>query len=80
MSDFGIFRGFNDKLFGDKLYAGQLPTQLGLIGSEDVSPPPAFEFSVKTDNPGVSTSTEFRMPLTTSTGLNMNGLGGWFTY
>jgi len=33
MPDFGIFRGFNDKLFGDKLYAGQLPTQLGLIGS-----------------------------------------------
>ena len=33
MPDFGIFRGFNDKLFGDKLYAGQLPTQLGTIGS-----------------------------------------------
>jgi hypothetical protein len=38
MPDFGIMRGFNDKLFGDKLYAGQLPTQLGLIGSSD------FEF------------------------------------
>jgi hypothetical protein len=35
MPDFGIMRGFNDKLFGDKLYAGQLPTQLGLIGSVD---------------------------------------------
>jgi hypothetical protein len=35
MPDFGIFRGFNDKLFGDKLYAGQLPTELGLIGSFD---------------------------------------------
>lgn len=35
MPDFGIFRGFNDKLFGNKLYAGQLPTQLGLIGSEN---------------------------------------------
>lgn len=35
MSNFGIFRGFNDKLFGNKLYAGQLPTQLGLIGSLD---------------------------------------------
>ena len=33
MPDFGIMRGFNEKLFGDKLYAGQLPTQLGLIGS-----------------------------------------------
>jgi surface protein len=28
-----------------------------------------FEFTVKTDNAGVSTSTEFRMPLTTSTNL-----------
>jgi hypothetical protein len=36
MPDFGIMRGFNEKLFGDKLYAGQLPTQLGLIGSEQV--------------------------------------------
>jgi hypothetical protein len=35
MPDFGIFRGFNEKLFGNKLYAGQLPTQLGLIGSQD---------------------------------------------
>jgi hypothetical protein len=33
MPDFGIFRGFNDKLFGNKLYAGQLPMQLGTIGS-----------------------------------------------
>jgi hypothetical protein len=36
MPDFGVMRGFNDKLFGDKLYAGQLPTQLGLIGSTAV--------------------------------------------
>jgi hypothetical protein len=35
MPDFGIMRGFNEKLFGDKLVAGQLPTQLGLIGSVD---------------------------------------------
>jgi hypothetical protein len=35
MPDFGIMRGFNDKLFGDKLYAGQLPMKLGLIGSSD---------------------------------------------
>ena len=35
MPDFGIFRGFNDKLFGDKLYPGQLPINLGLIGSEN---------------------------------------------
>jgi hypothetical protein len=38
MPDFGIMRGFNDKLFGDKLVAGQLPTQLGLIGSLDINP------------------------------------------
>jgi hypothetical protein len=38
MPDFGIMRGFNEKLFGDKLVAGQLPTQLGLIGSQNVSP------------------------------------------
>jgi hypothetical protein len=31
-------RGFNEKLFGDKLVAGQLPTQLGLIGSENITP------------------------------------------
>jgi hypothetical protein len=37
MPDFGIMRGFNEKLFGDKLVAGQLPTQLGLIGSQLVS-------------------------------------------
>jgi hypothetical protein len=37
MPDFGIFRGFNEKLFGDKLYAGQLPTQLGIIGSQQVT-------------------------------------------
>ena len=35
MPDFGIMRGFNEKVFGDKLVAGQLPTQLGLIGSTD---------------------------------------------
>jgi len=40
MPDFGIMRGFNDKLFGDKLVAGQLPTQLGLIGSNDFGTDP----------------------------------------
>ena len=37
MPDFGIMRGFNEKLFGDKLYAGQLPINLGLIGSQEVT-------------------------------------------
>ena len=41
MPDFGIMRGFNEKLFGDKLVAGQLPTQLGVIGSQE-----ALEFDV----------------------------------
>lgn len=40
MPDFGIMRGFNEKLFGDKLVAGQLPTQLGLIGSADFGTDP----------------------------------------
>ena len=40
MPDFGIMRGFNEKLFGDKLVAGQLPTQLGLIGSSDFGTDP----------------------------------------
>jgi hypothetical protein len=44
MPDFGIFRGFNDKLFGDKLYAGQLPNQLGFIGSQNVDDPDALAF------------------------------------
>lgn len=35
MPDFGIMRGFGSKLFSDKLVAGQLPTQLGKIGSEN---------------------------------------------
>lgn len=54
MPDFGIFRGFNEKLFGDKLVAGQLPTQLGLIGSEvvpvlllDVYPNSAAAYSLR---------------------------------
>jgi surface protein len=72
MPDFGIFRGFNEKLFGDKLVAGQLPINLGLIGSQDFSGIPVFQFSIKTDNAGVSTSTQFRMPLTTSTGLDFD--------
>lgn len=50
MPDFGIFRGFNDKLFGDKLYAGQLPTQLGNItfsGILDFYPSAAGAYSLR---------------------------------
>jgi hypothetical protein len=47
-------RGFNEKLFGDKLVAGQLPTQLGLIGSQstfigllDTYPNAAVAYSIR---------------------------------
>jgi surface protein len=33
--------------------------------------PAGFAFTAKTDNTGVSTSTQFKLPLTTSTGLNI---------
>jgi surface protein len=35
------------------------------------APPAGFAFTAKTDNTGVSTSTQFKLPLTTSTGLNI---------
>jgi hypothetical protein len=35
MPDFGIFRGFSESAFSDKLFAGQLPTELGLIGTDN---------------------------------------------
>ena len=44
MPDFGIFRGFGSKLFSDKLYAGQLPTQLGAIGSVSLFDSDALAF------------------------------------
>lgn len=50
MPDFGIFRGFGSKLFSDKLYAGQLPTQLGGItasGLLDYYPNAAAAYSLR---------------------------------
>lgn len=44
----------------------------GIVGSQIVEVVPAFEFSVKTDNAGTTSSTQFRMPLSTSTGLNID--------
>ena len=44
----------------------------GIIGSQIVQVVPTFEFSVKTDNVGTTSSTQFRMPLSTSTGLNID--------
>jgi hypothetical protein len=51
MPDFGIFRGFNDELFGDKLYAGQLPINLGMVGKDfpllDIYPNAAAAYSLR---------------------------------
>jgi surface protein len=63
MPQFGIFRGFSESSFGDKLFAGQTTVDLG-------SSTQTFVFTVKTDNAGVSTSTQFTLPLTTSAGLD----------
>lgn len=57
MPDFGIFRGFNDKLFGNKLYAGQLPTQLGLIGSVSLYDADAQAFFDRVTTAGGTLST-----------------------
>jgi surface protein len=63
MPQFGIFRGFSESSFGNKLFAGQTTADVG-------SSTQTFVFTVKTDNVGTSTSTQFRLPLTTSTGLD----------
>ena len=57
MPDFGIFRGFNDKLFGNKLYAGQLPTQLGTIGSVSLYDADAQAFFDRVTTAGGTLST-----------------------
>jgi trimeric autotransporter adhesin len=47
-------------------------SEAGLTDIIGASPAPAaFAFTAKTDNTGVSTSTQFQLPLTTSTGLNI---------
>jgi hypothetical protein len=58
MPDFGIFRGFNDKLFGDKLYAGQLPINLGMIASDFVDPDVVAFFARVTAAGGTLSATE----------------------
>jgi hypothetical protein len=67
MPDFGIFRGFNDKLFGDKLYAGQLPTQLGIIGSEEVfdTDPDALAFFARVTAAGGTLSATEQLAIDT---------------
>lgn len=77
MPDFGIFRGFNDKLFGNKLYAGQLPTQLGLIGSESVGfDPDAAAFFARVTTAGGSLSATERTAVETLV-VQMKADGIW---
>lgn len=42
MPDFGIFRGFSESAFSDKLFAGQTPTELGLIGTDNSAFEPEY--------------------------------------
>ena len=62
MPQFGLFRGISESLFGDKLFAGQVPVDLGNTK--------VFAFTINTNNAGVTSNTQFRLPLTTSTGLD----------
>jgi len=65
MPYFGTFRGFNNNLFGDKLFAGQKPIFLGDADN-------FFGFTINTNNTsaGSSTNTQFTLPLTTSQDLD----------
>ena len=65
MPDFGIFRGFNEKLFGDKLYAGQLPTQLGVIGSESTFDIDALAFFARVTTAGGTLSATEQLAINT---------------
>jgi hypothetical protein len=77
MPDFGIFRGFNDKLFGDKLYAGQLPINLGLIGSEDFGfDPDAEAFFDRVTAAGGTLSTTEQLAINTLV-IQMKADGIW---
>jgi hypothetical protein len=58
MPDFGIFRGFNDKLFGDKLYAGQLPINLGMVKADFIDPDALAFFDRVTTAGGTLSLTE----------------------
>jgi hypothetical protein len=78
MPDFGIMRGFNEKLFGDKLVAGQLPTQLGLIGSQEVIDydADAQSFFSRVETAGGSLTTT-EQTATNQLVLNMKSAGIW---
>jgi hypothetical protein len=75
MPDFGIMRGFNEKLFGDKLVAGQLPTQLGLIGSSSAFDADAQAFFDRVTAAGGSLSATEKFAINTLVGnLKANSL------
>lgn len=78
MPDFGIFRGFNEKLFGDKLVAGQLPTQLGLIGSEIIGFDPDYiailDYAI---TQGYTLPSESQQELQNRLVIDLKGAGVW---
>jgi hypothetical protein len=70
MPDFGIFRGFNEKLFGDKLFAGQLPINLG----NNFDPDAAAFFQRVSDAGGTLSETEQLAILTLVADLKNSGI------
>jgi hypothetical protein len=74
MPDFGIFRGFNEKLFGDKLYAGQLPINLGMIASDFVDPDALAFFARVTTAGGTLSATEQTAILTLVKQMKLDGI------
>lgn len=71
MPDFGIMRGFGEKLFGDKLVAGQLPTKLG--GQFDAD---AIAFFGRVQTAGGSLSNTERIAINQLV-LDMKSTGIW---
>jgi hypothetical protein len=70
MPDFGIFRGFNEKLFGDKLFAGQLPINLG----NNLDPDATAFFQRVSDAGGTLSETEQIAILTLVADLKNSGI------
>lgn len=71
MPDFGIMRGFSEKLFSDKLYAGQLPTKLG--GALDAD---AVAFFGRVQNAGGTLSVVEQLAINQLV-LDMKSTGIW---
>ena len=78
MPDFGIFRGFNEKLFGDKLVAGQLPTELGFIGSGDFGFDPDYKAVLDYANArGYALPSSYQLTLQNRLVLDLKDAGVW---